>query len=286
MVLAASSFNPFIYFQFWGEGPTHETTSRLPGALPGAVPDPLPGPVGLRTGAARGERGPARPARVDGRGGAAERRLSQQNLADQLGFSKSSVNMYERGEREPGLESMETIADYFNVDLDYLMGRSDIPNRNEWLKSINKSVVVEPSQPQVKFDNIIPISTKRFPLLGDIACGKPIMANEEKELYVEAGANIRADFCLKAKGDSMIGARIYDGDIVFIRKQEMVNNGEIAAVIIDDEATLKRVNYYPEKDLLILKAENSQYEDLVYTGEQLNHIIILGKAVAFQSDII
>ena len=104
------------------------------------------------------------------------------------------------------------------------MGRSDIPNRNEWLKSINKSVVVEPSQPQVKFDNIIPISTKRFPLLGDIACGKPIMANEEKELYVEAGANIDADFCLKAKGDSMIGARIYDGDIVFIRKQEMVNN--------------------------------------------------------------
>ena len=202
-----------------------------------------------------------------------ERRLSQQNLADQLGFSKSSVNMYERGEREPGLESMET------------MGRSDIPNRNEWLKSINKSVVVEPSQPQVKFDNIIPISTKRFPLLGDIACGKPIMANEEKELYVEAGANIRADFCLKAKGDSMIGARIYDGDIVFIRKQEMVNNGEIAAVIIDDEATLKRVNYYPEKNLLILKAENSNYEDLVYTGEQLDHIIILGKAVAFQSDV-
>lgn len=215
-----------------------------------------------------------------------ERRLSQQNLADQLGFSKSSVNMYERGEREPGLESMETIADYFNVDLDYLMGRSAIPNRNDWLKSINKSVAVEPSQPQMKFDNIIPISIKRFPLLGDIACGKPIMANEEKELYVEAGTNIHADFCLKAKGDSMIGARIYDGDIVFIRKQEMVNNGEIAAVIIDDEATLKRVNYYPEKDLLILKAENSQYEDLVYTGEQLNHIIILGKAVAFQSDII
>lgn len=214
-----------------------------------------------------------------------ERRLSQQNLADQLGFSKSSVNMYERGEREPGLESMETIADYFNVDLDYLMGRSDIPNRNDWLKSINKSVVVEPSQPQMKFDNIIPISTKSFPLLGDIACGKPIMANEEKELYVEAGANIHADFCLKAKGDSMIGARIYDGDIVFIRKQEMVDNGEIAAVIIEDEATLKRVNYFPEKNLLILKAENSKYEDLVYTGEQLDHIIILGKAVAFQSDV-
>jgi repressor LexA len=76
----------------------------------------------------------------------------------------------------------------------------------------------------------------------------------------------------------MIGARIYDGDIVFIKKQEMVDNGEIAAVIIEDEATLKRVNYFPEKNLLILKAENSKYE-------QLDHIIILGKAVAFQSDI-
>ena len=211
--------------------------------------------------------------------------LSQQNLADQLGFSKSSVNMYERGEREPGIESMEAIADFFNVDLDYLMGRSDIPNRNEWLKTINAPEAIEHAQLQAGFDNIIPIATKRFRLLGDIACGKPIFANEEKELYVEAGANINADFCLRAKGDSMIGARIHDGDIVFIKKQERVDNGKIAAVIIEDEATLKRVNYYPEKDLLILKAENSNYEDLIYTGEQLNHIVILGKAVAFQSDI-
>lgn len=75
-----------------------------------------------------------------------EANLSQTEFARLIGTSKSSINMYERGEREPGLESMETIADYFNVDLDYLMGRSDIPNRNEWLKSINKSVTVESLQ--------------------------------------------------------------------------------------------------------------------------------------------
>ena len=138
---------------------------------------------------------------------------------------------------------------------------------------------------EAKAENLFPIERKRYPLIGTIACGKPITANEEKELYVEAGAEIEADFCLRAKGDSMIRARIYDGDIVFIRKQSMVDNGEIAAVVIDDEATLKRVNYYPEKNLLILKAENPDYEDLVYTGEQLDHIIILGKAVAFQSDV-
>ena len=73
---------------------------------------------------------------------------------------------------------------------------------------------------------------------------------------MEAGANIHADFCLKAKGDSMIGARIYDGDIVFIRKQEMVDDGEIAAVLIGDEATLKRVQYNPEENELLLFAEN------------------------------
>ena len=211
--------------------------------------------------------------------------LSQQDFAKQVGLSKSSVNMYERGEREPGLETLEAIADYFNVDMDYLLGKSEHRSKTAWLEGLDKSIDLEILRSQVKFENLFPIEKKRFPLLGQIACGKPIAANEEKELYVEAGANIDADFCLRAKGDSMIGARIYDGDIVFIMKQEMVDNGEIAAVIIEDEATLKRVNYYPEKDLLILKAENSQYEDLVYTGEQLNHIIILGKAVAFQRDI-
>ena len=101
-----------------------------------------------------------------------------------------------------------------------------------------------------------------------------------------AGTDINADFCLKAKGDSMIGARILDGDIVFIKEAPMVNNGEIAGVIIGDQATLKRVYYYPEKGKLILQAENPKYEPLVYIGEELNEIRILGKAVAFQSDIV
>ena len=188
--------------------------------------------------------------------------LSQQDFAKQLGTSKSSVNMYERGEREPGIETLEAIADYFNVDMDYLLGKSDHRSKSAWLEDIDNSIDLDILRSQVKFENLFPIERKRYPLIGTIACGKPITAN-----------------------DSMIRARIYDGDIVFIRKQSMVDNGEIAAVVIDDEATLKRVNYYPEKNLLILKAENPDYEDLVYTGEQLDHIIILGKAVAFQSDV-
>lgn len=83
----------------------------------------------------------------------------------------------------------------------------------------------------------------------------------------------------------MTGARIMDGDIVFCRQQDMVNNGEIAVVLIADEATLKRVYYYPDKKKLVLQAENPKYEPFVYIAEELDQIRILGKAVAFQSDI-
>ena len=124
-------------------------------------------------------------------------------------------------------------------------------------------------------------------MLGEIACGKPKYANEDRESYIMAGTNIKADFCLTARGDSMVNARILDGDIVFIQKQDMVENGEIAAVVVnnDSEATLKRLYYYQEKGLLILKAENPAYEDLIYQGDELNQVHILGKAIAFQSDV-
>lgn len=122
-------------------------------------------------------------------------------------------------------------------------------------------------------------------MLGTIACGEPIFTDEDRESYVMVGTEIRADFCLKCQGDSMINARIHDGDIVFIRKQDIVDNGEIAAVIIDDEATLKRFYYYKEQNMVILRPENSKYKDIILTGEQLERVKVLGKAVAFQSDV-
>lgn len=136
-----------------------------------------------------------------------------------------------------------------------------------------------------KISNIHPVELKKIPLLGEIACGEPIYASEDRESYIMAGADIQADFCLIAKGDSMTGARILDGDIVFIRKQEMVEEGEIAAIVIDDEATLKRVYYDSKNNIIQLVADNPAYKPLVYQGDELNMIHILGKAVAFQSDV-
>ena len=183
----------------------------------------------------------------------------------ELSIDRATIN-YWKNNHVPKTQALLKISNYFGVSVDYLLG------------NMEKVIDIE------KY-GIQPIEVKKFPLLGDIACGEPRFANEERESYVLSGTAINADFCLKARGDSMINARIMDGDIVFIRSQSQVENGEIAGVIINDEATLKRVFYYPEKNTLILKPENPKYEDFIFTGSELNEINILGKAVAFQSDI-
>ena len=204
-----------------------------------------------------------------------ERGLSQAALATELGFTKSSVNMYERGDREPGLESLETIEDFFNVDMDYLLGKSDVQNRFLYTPASDAESVALP-------DNILPMPvTYTVPLLGTIACGEPILAAENIEDNVEVPEHIHADFALRCKGDSMINARIHDGDIVYIRQQPAVNNGEIAAVLIGDEATLKRVYVY--EDHVVLQPENPAYEPLVYFKDAMQPVRILGKAVGFTS---
>ncbi len=193
-------------------------------------------------------------------------KVTQRDLSDMFNVSLGAVGNWETGKRMPDTEMLARIASKFNVSVDYLLGRESVSG-------------------ELSFDNIFPITKKRFPLLGEIACGEPIFADEHRESYIVSGTDVEADFCLQAKGDSMMGARILDGDIVFIKSMSMVQNGEIAAVIIGDEATLKRVYYYPEKGKLILNAENPRYEPMVFEGEELNEIRILGKAVAFQTDV-
>lgn len=199
--------------------------------------------------------------------------MTLEQVAEKVGVGKSTVRKWETGLiANMRRDKIAALADALNTSPMYLMG---------WSDEINPLPKLDIS----KFDNIYPVNLKKVPLLGEIACGKPIFANEDRESYVLAGSEIHADFCLRAKGDSMVNARILDGDIVFIRKQDMVDNGEIAAVAIGDDVTLKRVVYYPEQNLLILKAENSKYQDMIYAKDQLDQVYILGKAIAFQSDV-
>lgn len=198
-----------------------------------------------------------------------EKDLSQQELANIIKISKSSINMYERGEREPSFETMESFADFFNVDMDYLHGRQDIKRKVDITGEFQKQ--------QNLPDNIRPAVKRRYKYLGKVACGEPIFAEEQRETYVDLESDVRADFVLEAKGDSMINARIYDGDIVFIREQPSVEDGEIAVVIIDDEATLKR--FYKYDDHISLCAENPKYKPIVIKADEGKNIRIIGKAI-------
>lgn len=195
------------------------------------------------------------------------KKLQQKDVCAALGIPQNTYSQYENEKRQPDRNTWIKIAKYFDVSVDYLLGNHDKAD-----EELDFS----------KIPNLRPVKLKKFPVLGEIACGKPIYADERKS-YIMADMDIHADFCLTAKGDSMINARIHDGDIVFIRKADMVDNGDIAAVIIDDEATLKKVYYYPEQNKLVLYPENPNYEPFLYIGEELNEIRILGKAVYFMS---
>ncbi|MEG1805600.1 MAG: S24 family peptidase [Clostridia bacterium] len=192
---------------------------------------------------------------------------SQTYIANKIGLNQRAYSNYENGTREADYETLKKIADYFHVSVDYLLGRTDVKDIDIF-----------------NYPNILQIpETELIPLLGNIACGLPTLAEENIEEYIKADKSLKATFALKCKGDSMINARIFDGDIVYIRQQDDVENGEIAAVLIDNEATLKRVYKYPT--YIDLRAENPTFPTLHYEKEELNSIHILGKAVAFLSAI-
>lgn len=196
------------------------------------------------------------------------------DLAAAADISRARVSQYTHGKYTPAADGICRLADVLGVSASWLMGLDDDPH------------VFEDQVPTDELpEGVTTAVMHRFPLLGDIACGQPTLATQEFDAYATSSDNTPADFCLLAKGDSMIGAKIEDGDLVFIKSCDMVNNGDIAAVVIDDEATLKRVYYYPQESKLILTAENARYAPLVYMGEELNFIRILGKAVAVQSKL-
>lgn len=202
------------------------------------------------------------------------------DIAKKLGVSKQAISAWRNGSRSPKKTALEDISNMFGVDIAWIMG-FDVERDNQRL---NVALLLDSSGSM--YTNLEPLPiTHRVPLLGTIACGDPITAEENIEGYVDAPVEKKCHFALRCKGDSMINARIMDGDIVFIRQQDTVNDGEIAAVLIDDEATLKRVRFLPQ-GMLMLQAENPKYQPIVIGGpNETRNVRILGKAIAFQSDI-
>lgn len=188
-----------------------------------------------------------------------EKGTSPNAVAKDLELSSGSVTFWKKG-KTPQYNTLKKIADYFGVTVEYLLGNETLPagvRKVEW---------------------------NRVPMLGRIACGRPIFAEEERGQYVDAPADVRADLCLTVQGESMAGVGIHDGDVVFVKQQLSVDNGEIAAVIINDEATLKRWFFYPEEQKLVLRPENAAFQPLVFRGAEMASVTCLGLAVCVMRD--
>lgn len=184
--------------------------------------------------------------------------ITAAELSRRTGISKARISQYIHSVYRPTGQALVSLANALLCSEEYLLGTQNDP------------------EPNIS-------GAKKLKILGEVRCGAPTLAEEIYEGEIISDSYIDADFCLRAKGDSMIGARIHDGDIVFIKRTDMIDNGDIALVIIDGEATLKRAYFYPDCQKLILIPENKNYKPLTYIGEELEYVRILGRAVAFTS---
>lgn len=199
------------------------------------------------------------------------RDVSQADIVNHTGIGKSSISTYLAGEYEPKQRNLHKIADALSVAPGWLMGLN-VP--------MEPDAHVTTDGNALPYD-LLPIRRKRVRLLGPIAAGVPIYADEDLETQIAVDHDLQCDFALKVNGDSMVNARIQNGDIVFLREQSDVDDGEIAAVIVDDNATLKRV--YHISGGVTLVAENPKYAPMTFTQANSDSVRIIGKVVAFQS---
>lgn len=190
--------------------------------------------------------------------------LTQEELAKQLKISRSTIGMYENGSREPDFETLELIADYFNVDIDYLLGRT---TKTTYIpQSLHKGVVIN--------------------VLGRVAAGIPIEAVEDiidtEEITAEM-AKTGEFFGLLIKGNSM-EPKISDGDVVIVRRQDDAESGDIVIAMVNgDDATCKRLRKY--RDGIELIPNNPAYEPMFFSDEdiQLKPVRIIGKVVELRA---
>lgn len=204
-----------------------------------------------------------------------EQHLNQAELSKKSGVSTSTISNVMKGNFNPRYDTLAAIAEALNTTVAYLRGETEIPSRYDVITETQNTPQNYGPAPQ----------KKKLPLLGKIACGNPLYSDGHVETYVDPGHDIDADFCLIAEGDSMIGAHIQDGDIVFVKEAQQVANGQIAAIRVgDDEFTLKRFYHDPVRSVVQLIAENPSFPPIVKTGAEIEDVHIVGLVVGFHHD--
>lgn len=201
-----------------------------------------------------------------------ERHLSQEALANRVQCTKQTISNYERGLRRPDYETLEAIADVLNVPITFFL------SRDEQRDALNRIYQTYP-EPTRTYKNLVPIDKMpkyKIPLIGSVAAGTPILADQQYDIYVDSPA--QADYALTIEGDSMEPLYL-NGDVVYIKEQPDVDDGRVAVVLLDDSAALKRV--YHAQDGLLLVSENTKYPPKHASFSEYDNIRILGVVVGF-----
>jgi len=177
--------------------------------------------------------------------------MQQKELAILAGVARPTVSEWEHGKKDPSGERLRKLSQIFNVDVGTILGYSP---------------------------PLLPMKRNAVPIIGNIACGERVTPDTNPEGYADLPEGVRADFALRCKGDSMFPT-FQDGDLVLIRQQPEVEPGQIAAVSVNGETTLKHV--YPQRDGLLLTADNANFPPIFVPNNQDGEIIIHGLAVGY-----
>lgn len=211
--------------------------------------------------------------------------VTQVELGRLLNLSKQTISSYENRGSTPDPETLRRLADYFDVSVDYLLGRTDDPRT--YTRDAGDSFRVSDHVVIEKIPGAQPVGpTVKVPILGVIRAGEPIYAEQNIEGWEEVPQEWANGECffLRVTGDSMSGARIQEGDLVFVRRQDFAENGDIVVAIVNGEdATIKRIFFADET--IILHPENPKYKPLVFRGKERDEVRIVGKVLWFRGTV-
>ncbi len=193
------------------------------------------------------------------------RGAKQVDLVNRTGIGKSSISTYLSGDYAPKQGNIYKLAEALRVNPAWLMGQDAPMEANP-----------------LPHPDLLPVRRKRIRVLGSIAAGQPIFADEERDAFVSVDDELECDFALRVRGDSM-APRLLEGDVVYFREQDDVEDGQIAAVIIDDSATLKHVYHLPHGIQLV--SDNPKYAPMIFDANNSSYAKILGLAIAYHRQL-
>lgn len=201
--------------------------------------------------------------------------MSMKVLGDKVGLSESMIWRYEKGDlKSMDVNVVEKIAQVLETPPEEILGWDDS----------NAKILYRRFRNDYDLAPFLKGNSKKIPIIDNVS-DKPSFSLDKDEDYIELDKAVKGDFAVRAKGDSMIGARIFNNDLIICEKRDKVKNGEIAVILFNGEITLKRIYYFQSSGVIILKSENPDFSEIQINEDDFSNLKIIGKALTTIRDI-